>query len=57
MNADEAGLGSSRNLNSFYAYKNTFGDDSVWLDIPKHSVWRKSSFTRSGLLTLLQSRL
>ncbi|KAL9046493.1 MAG: hypothetical protein Q9214_000684 [Letrouitia sp. 1 TL-2023] len=36
MNADEAGLGSSRNLNSFYAYKNTFGDDSVWLDIPKH---------------------
>ncbi|KAL8638064.1 MAG: hypothetical protein Q9228_004743 [Teloschistes exilis] len=25
-----------RNLNSFYAYKNTFDSDSVWLDIPKN---------------------
>lgn len=25
-----------RNLNSFYAYKNTFDSDSVWLEIPKN---------------------
>ncbi|KAL8728283.1 MAG: hypothetical protein Q9181_005398 [Wetmoreana brouardii] len=25
----------ARNLNSFYAYKDTFDDDSVWLDIPR----------------------
>ena len=34
MNQDEGGLGPS-SLKGFYSYKNTFGADSVWLDIPK----------------------
>ncbi|KAL8686391.1 MAG: hypothetical protein Q9218_007139 [Villophora microphyllina] len=28
-----------RKLNSFYAYKNTFDSDSVWLDIPKNVIF------------------
>lgn len=27
------------NLKGFYSYKNTFGKDSVWLDIPKHGTY------------------
>jgi hypothetical protein len=26
-------------LRGFYNYKNTFGEDSVWLDIPKNGIW------------------
>lgn len=33
MNNDEGN--DENNLKGFYAYKNTFGDESVWLDIPK----------------------
>lgn len=25
-------------LKGFYSYKNTFGDDNVWLEIPKHGM-------------------
>lgn len=25
-------------LRGFYNYKNTFGEDSVWLDIPKNGI-------------------
>lgn len=27
-------------LRGFYNYKNTFGEDSVWLDIPKNGMRR-----------------
>lgn len=33
MNGD--GVGADQGLKGFYAYKNTFGHDAVWLDIPK----------------------
>ena len=37
MNKDSTGSPGSRgNLKGFYSYKNTFDEDSVWLDIPKH---------------------
>ncbi|EFE36902.1 uncharacterized protein ARB_04429 [Trichophyton benhamiae CBS 112371] len=36
MNQDEGGVGPS-SLKGFYSYKNTFGADSVWLDIPKEA--------------------
>ncbi|OAL67809.1 hypothetical protein A7C99_0940 [Trichophyton rubrum] len=42
MNQDEGGLGPS-SLKGFYSYKNTFGADSVWLDIPKEVVFVDNS--------------
>ena len=37
MNANDDGSWSERNppLSGFYAYKNTFNDKTVWVDIPK----------------------
>lgn len=32
---DEGVHGVGRDLKGFYAYRNTFGADSVWLEIPK----------------------
>jgi len=29
--------GDENTLKGFYAYKNTFDDETVWLDIPQHS--------------------
>lgn len=37
MNANEDGSAADQNLGSFYAYRNTFDEDSVWLDIPRQS--------------------
>lgn len=37
---DSSGAMSSGNLKGFYSYKNTFDEDSVWLDIPKDGPWR-----------------
>jgi hypothetical protein len=34
MNGDDSG--DENSLKGFYAYKNTFDDDTIWLDIPKH---------------------
>ncbi|EGD99636.1 hypothetical protein TESG_06981 [Trichophyton tonsurans CBS 112818] len=42
MNQDEGGVGPS-SLKGFYSYKNTFGADSVWLDIPKEVVFVDNS--------------
>ncbi|MCJ1271014.1 hypothetical protein MMC22_010913 [Lobaria immixta] len=42
MNATENESGTGQNLSGFYAYKNTFDEDSVWLDIPKNG---QSKFT------------
>ena len=38
MNANDDGSWPERNpsLSGFYAYKNTFSDKTVWVDIPKH---------------------
>lgn len=36
MNKDLDSSGGRGSLKYFYAYKNTFDDDNVWLDIPKH---------------------
>ena len=37
MNANDGGSCSERDppLSGFYAYKNTFNDKTVWVDIPK----------------------
>ena len=46
MNAESCNSDSHSSLSGFYAYKNTFNEDSVWLDIPRQSetpvlfVWR-----------------
>lgn len=32
----EGPSGAGGGLTSFYSYKNTFGPDSVWVDIPEH---------------------
>lgn len=34
--ADE--VNGRETLRGFYNYKNTFGEDSVWLDIPKNGM-------------------
>ncbi|EMD89945.1 hypothetical protein COCHEDRAFT_1204586 [Bipolaris maydis C5] len=34
MNGDDSG--DENSLKGFYAYKNTFDDDAIWIDIPKH---------------------
>ena len=51
MNApsDAQAGGSTRTgtLNGFYAYRNTFDEDSVWLDIPKQSISTPVPFHRS----------
>lgn len=37
MNKDpDDPTGGRGTLKGFYSYKNTFDEDSVWLDIPKH---------------------
>lgn len=35
-NKDDDESGTVRKLSGFYAYRNTFDEDSVWLDIPKN---------------------
>ena len=34
MNGDDSG--DEDTLKGFYAYKNTFDDETVWVDIPQH---------------------
>lgn len=34
MNGDESG--DENSLKGFYAYKNTFDEDTIWMDIPRH---------------------
>ncbi|KAK2871887.1 hypothetical protein FQN49_002724 [Arthroderma sp. PD_2] len=45
MNQEEDAVGPSGrgNLKGFYSYKNTFGADSVWLEIPKQVVFVDNS--------------
>ncbi|KAF3484046.1 uncharacterized protein GIQ15_03370 [Arthroderma uncinatum] len=40
---EEAGPSGRGNLKGFYSYKNTFGADSVWLEIPKRVVFVDNS--------------
>ena len=35
MNGSDDGTDSDGNLKGFYAYKNTFDEGSVWLEVPK----------------------
>ena len=35
---DGGGRRESNSLRGFYSYKNTFDEDSVWLDIPKNGL-------------------
>jgi len=45
-NASMNGGGASdeSNLKGFYAYKNTFNGESVWLDIPKQGILENGMF-------------
>ncbi|KAE8147737.1 hypothetical protein BDV25DRAFT_142469 [Aspergillus avenaceus] len=44
MNKDLSDSSSGRGtLKGFYSYKNTFDEDSVWLDIPKHVIFVDNS--------------
>jgi hypothetical protein len=51
MNGDDSG--DEHSLKGFYAYKNTFDEDTIWMDIPRHGML---SFTlgHCGRLTLSQ---
>ena len=49
MNATEDEHGTVQSLSGFYAYKNTFDEDSVWLDIPKKGQNNCSSSQRVQL--------
>jgi len=40
MNGDDA---ADDNLKGFYAYKDTFDDKTIWLDIPKHGTLQTST--------------
>lgn len=40
MNGGGNRSGSDGNLKSFYAYKNTFDEASVWLEVPKQGTLR-----------------
>jgi hypothetical protein len=35
-NIDEDAAESSSRLGSFYAYKDTFNEDNVWVEVPKN---------------------
>lgn len=37
MNGDD--LGDDNSLKGFYAYKNTFDEDTIWMDIPKNGTF------------------
>lgn len=51
MNKDLDGAG----LKGFYSYKNTFGDDNVWLEIPKHGMKQEGATPQfSAQLILLE---
>ena len=56
MNANEDRSWSERNppLSGFYAYKNTFDDKTVWVDIPKQRMYSKHFriMVTSGLSSL-----
>lgn len=41
MNGDESG--DENTLKGFYAYKNTFDDETIWLDVPKHGGFMTSA--------------
>ncbi|OJJ47037.1 hypothetical protein ASPZODRAFT_15721 [Penicilliopsis zonata CBS 506.65] len=43
MNKDGDQAGDRGSLNGFYSYKNTFDEDSVWLEIPKHVIFVDNS--------------
>ncbi|KAI9724777.1 MAG: hypothetical protein M1812_000053 [Candelaria pacifica] len=43
MNGGEEGVGSNRNLKAFYAYRNTFDESSVWVDVPKQVTFVENS--------------
>lgn len=36
MNGDDSG--DENSLKGFYAYKNTFDDDTIWMNIPKNGM-------------------
>ncbi|EAT92404.2 hypothetical protein SNOG_00909 [Parastagonospora nodorum SN15] len=37
MNGDDSG--DENSLKGFYAYKNTFDEDTIWMDIPRNGYW------------------
>ena len=45
MNGDDSG--DENSLKGFYAYKNTFDDDAIWIDIPKNGKLQRYDFIAS----------
>jgi len=37
MNGDDSG--DEKSLKGFYAYKNTFDEDTIWMDIPRNGMF------------------
>lgn len=52
MNGEDSG--DENSLKGFYAYKNTFDDDAIWMDIPKNGE-RSDSLPLTFLLMPSQS--
>ena len=60
MNADEDALWPEHDLplSRFYAYKNTFNENDVWLDVPEQRDYSCESFlTHDSQLTFLSSHI
>lgn len=57
MNRDKRAGESSGRLGSFYAYKDTFNKDNVWVDIPKNGTlilhgWKQRKRLKKGFSDL-----
>ena len=52
MNGSDDRSGSEGNLKSFYAYKNTFDEASVWLEVPKQGTRWEPRNLQWGYITL-----
>ena len=53
MNGDDSG--DENSLKGFYAYKNTFDDDAIWIDIPKNGKTQVCFFFSSATNTIPKS--
>ena len=52
MNGNDSG--DENPLKGFYAYKNTFDDETIWLDIPRNGEFLPQASPSPFLLIVLQ---
>lgn len=62
MNKGGEAVGQRGNLKGFYSYKNTFDEDSVWLEVPKQGMlcvqeWFRPRMSAMARPSVLETRL